>query len=173
PPAVPGRDGSLSVSASLEPRATGARPPREADAAELCEGLSQAQQERCERCGCDLRGSGAAIDAVCSNQDERAAGWLDAAPNPAFRLVRHRPDPEQRPQHMESEQADPACRVDSVCVRMMARFGDLRGNVMDRDDAVKDHNGNKDKQSEGEVVREWIANHFPLPFGFHKFRNLP
>src|SRR5262249_47217077 len=71
--------GSLSVSASLEPQATGARPRREADAAELCEGLSQAQQERCERCGCDLRGSGAAIDAVCSNQDERAAGWLDAA----------------------------------------------------------------------------------------------
>src|SRR5262249_40909483 len=68
---------------------TGARPPREADAAELCEGLSQAQQERCERCGCDPRGSGAAIDAVCSNQDERAAGWLDAAPNRQL-LVRQR-----------------------------------------------------------------------------------
>src|SRR5262245_33562653 len=52
--------------------ATGARPPREADAAELCEGLSQAQQERCERCGCDLRGKWCG-HAVCSNQDERVA----------------------------------------------------------------------------------------------------
>src|SRR5262249_28839765 len=94
--AMPGRDGSLSVSASLEPQATGARPPREDDAAELCEGLSQAQQERCERCGCDLRGSGAAIDAVCSNQDERAAGWLDAAPNPAIAGASAH-DVEQRP----------------------------------------------------------------------------
>ena len=47
-PRVPGRDRSLSVSASLGPRAAGARPHGEADAAELCEGLSQAQQERCE-----------------------------------------------------------------------------------------------------------------------------
>ena len=39
---------------SLEPRATGARPYGEADAAELCEGLSQAQQERRQRCGSDL-----------------------------------------------------------------------------------------------------------------------
>ena len=63
---------------------------------ELCEGLSQAQQERCERCGCDLRGSGAAIDAVCSNQDERAAGWLDASPNPAIAGASAH-DVEQRP----------------------------------------------------------------------------
>ena len=43
--AVSGWDRSLSVSASLGPRAAGAWPYREADAAELCEGLSQAQQE--------------------------------------------------------------------------------------------------------------------------------
>ena len=46
--AVPGRDRGLSVSPSLEPRAAGAWPHGEADAAELCEGLSQAQQERRE-----------------------------------------------------------------------------------------------------------------------------
>ena len=30
------------------------------------------------------------------------------------------------------------CRMDRVCMRMMASFGDLRGNVMDRDDPVED-----------------------------------
>jgi hypothetical protein len=34
---------------------------------ELCEGLSQAQQERCERYGGDLRGGDAALDA-CANE---------------------------------------------------------------------------------------------------------
>jgi len=28
--------------------------------------------------------------------------------------------------------------MDRVCMRMMASFGDLRGNVMDRDDPVED-----------------------------------
>ena len=47
-PAVPCRDRSLSVSPSLGPRASSAWPHGAADAAELCEGLSQAQQERRE-----------------------------------------------------------------------------------------------------------------------------
>jgi hypothetical protein len=52
---------------------------------------------------------------------------------------------------------------------MMASLSDLGRNVMDRDDPVEDHNDNKDKQSEGEIIQEWIANHFPLPFGFRNF----
>src|SRR5262249_312671 len=52
--AVPGRDRSLPISALLEPRAAGGRSYGEADAAELCEGLSQARQERRQRCGGDL-----------------------------------------------------------------------------------------------------------------------
>ena len=48
PGAVPGRDRSLSVSTSLEPRAASDWSYGEAAAAELCEGLSQAQQERRE-----------------------------------------------------------------------------------------------------------------------------
>jgi hypothetical protein len=42
-------------------------------------------------------------------------------------------------------------------MRMMALFGDLCRNVMDRDDAVEDHNDDKNKQSEREIVQEWIA----------------
>jgi hypothetical protein len=46
---------------------------------------------------------------------------------------------------------------------MMASFSDLGRNVMDRDDPVEDHNDNKDKQSEGEVIQEWIAKHGHTP----------
>ena len=61
--------------------AAGARPHGEADA-ELCEGLSQARQERRQRCSGNLRGSGAAIDAVCSDKDAGTTDWPDAAPDP-------------------------------------------------------------------------------------------
>jgi hypothetical protein len=60
---MPGRARSLPISTLLGSRAAGARPHSEADAAELCEGLSQAQQERRQRCSGDLRGGDAAIDA--------------------------------------------------------------------------------------------------------------
>jgi hypothetical protein len=66
---------------------------------------------------------------------------------------------------MESEQAHPARRMDGVCMRMMALFGDPGRNVMDRDDPVEDHNDHENKQSKSEVVQEGIANHFtPLHF---------
>jgi hypothetical protein len=61
--------------------AAGARPHGEADA-ELCEGLSQARQERRQRCSGNLRGSDAAIDAVCSDQDAGTTDWLDAGTGP-------------------------------------------------------------------------------------------
>src|SRR5258708_19056561 len=52
--AMPGRNRSVSVSASLGPRDSSAWSHGQADPAELCEGLPQARQERRERCGCDL-----------------------------------------------------------------------------------------------------------------------
>ena len=52
--------------------------------AELCEGLSQTQQERRERCGSYLRGGDATFDAVRPDQDEGAADCLDAAPDPTI-----------------------------------------------------------------------------------------
>ena len=81
--AVPGRDRSLPVSTSLGPRAAGAWSHGAADAAELCEGLSQAQQERRERCGGDLRGGDAAIDAICADEVRTATVGLDVASQPA------------------------------------------------------------------------------------------
>ena len=48
------------------------------------EGLSQAQQERCERCGSGLRSGHATVDAVRSDQDQTTADGLDVAPDPAI-----------------------------------------------------------------------------------------
>jgi hypothetical protein len=44
---------------------------------------------------------------------------------------------------------------------MMPRLSDLGRNVMDRDDPVEDHDNDKTKQSECEIVQEWIAYHSP------------
>ena len=52
----------------LEPPAWGARPHREAAAAELCKSLSEAQQERCQRRRCNLRIGHATIDAVRADE---------------------------------------------------------------------------------------------------------
>src|SRR5262245_64872435 len=54
----------LPYGASLEPQASGAGSHRKTDAAELCEGLSQTQQERCQRRCRHLRGGNAAVDAI-------------------------------------------------------------------------------------------------------------
>src|SRR4029450_1517193 len=64
---------ALSGSKRIGPRAASAWPPGQADTAELCEGLPQTQQERCERCGSYLRGGDATFDAVRADQDEGAA----------------------------------------------------------------------------------------------------
>ena len=53
--------------------------------------------------------------------------------------------------------------MDGVCVRMMALFGDLCRNVMDRNDTVKYHYDHKNQQAEGEVVQEWIVKHLAHP----------
>ncbi len=68
---------ACSVSTSLGPRAGRTRSHGAADAAELCEGLSQAQQERRQRCDGDLRGGDAALDAVCADKICTAAIWPD------------------------------------------------------------------------------------------------
>ena len=52
-----------------------------ADAADLCQSLREARQERRSRCGGDLRGRDAAIDAFCADQERRAAERADAAPD--------------------------------------------------------------------------------------------
>ena len=44
----------------------------------------KAGQERRQRCGRDLRGGDATVDAVCSDQDEGTANSLDVASDPAI-----------------------------------------------------------------------------------------
>src|SRR3954453_16113087 len=78
----------------------------------------------------------------------------------ALWTIRHRPYPQERPQYMQREQADPSRRMDRVLMGMIALFGDQIGNVVDRDDAVEHHHHHEEQQPEGKVVQEWIA-HLP------------
>ncbi len=73
---------SLSDVASLVTRAAGVGPRGAVDAAQLREAVREAGQERCGRCGGDLRGGDAADDALRADQDPGAAGRPDAAPDP-------------------------------------------------------------------------------------------
>src|SRR5215831_17349727 len=75
----------------------------------------------------------------------------------AFRLVCHRPNPKKRPQHMQGEQAYPACGMDCVLVGMMAPSCDPGRYVMDRNDAVEDRHDHENEQPEREPVQEWVA----------------
>src|SRR5262249_2079104 len=45
-----------------------------ADAGAIREGVHQAQQARCRRCGSDLRGGSTPEHAICAGEDGRAAG---------------------------------------------------------------------------------------------------
>ena len=79
---MPCRHGGLRDLPLLGARADRAWPPSQADAADLREGLRQAQQERRHRRGGDLRGGDTAFDALRAGQDRRPASGLDAAPRP-------------------------------------------------------------------------------------------
>ena len=65
--------GGLRNGALLGARVGHAWPRGATDASAIREGLRQAQQERRGRCTSDLRGGGAADDALCARQDGRAA----------------------------------------------------------------------------------------------------
>src|ERR1035438_10249120 len=73
------RDGSLRHGTLLGARTDEAWARGSADAGEGCEGLRQAQQERCRRRRGDLRGSQAPNHAVRYGQVGRATGPVDAA----------------------------------------------------------------------------------------------
>src|SRR6516225_9690422 len=79
------RDGALLGAGVARAWARGA-----ADAGAIREGVHQAQQARCRRCGSDLRGGSAPDDALCAGQDGRpascraAASWPGAAGAPAY-----------------------------------------------------------------------------------------
>ena len=82
--AVPGWHRSLRLVASLVARTPGARPHGSADAAGLCEALRQAPEERCHRCGGNLRSRHPAEHAVRRDQDARATELPDASSHAPF-----------------------------------------------------------------------------------------
>src|SRR5262249_12009207 len=85
----------------------------------------------------------------------------------ALRPVRHRPDPQKRPDRMQREQAHPPGRMDGVLMRMIATFRDEVWDVVDGDDAVEQHHHDEDQQPEREVVQKRITHTWlPLPTHF-------
>ena len=74
----------------------------------------------------------------------------------ALRPVQHRPDPQERPNSVEREQADPAGYVDGILVRVVASAGNLVGHVMDGDDPVKQRNHHEDQKPECEIIEEGV-----------------
>src|SRR5512139_264591 len=80
PPCLVGIEACAS-SDHLVARAASARPHGSADVAGLCEALREAAEERCDRCGGNLRGGYQAEHAVRRDQDARAAKLLDASPH--------------------------------------------------------------------------------------------
>ena len=75
-----GRNGSLRHFASLGAGDFSPGAPGEADAASLCEGISQAPEERCCRCRGDLRGGAPSDNALRAHQERAAAGGARSAP---------------------------------------------------------------------------------------------
>src|SRR6516164_11206409 len=73
-----------------------------------------------------------------------------------FRLIHHGPDPKERPKNVQHEQADPTGGMDRVFVRMMTRMGDLGRNVVDRYDAVDQHDDHEKQQAKRKVIEEWV-----------------
>ena len=82
----------------------------------------------------------------------RLARLVTEAPAP-FRLIHHGPNPKEWPQHVQQEKADPTGGMDCVLVRVMAAMGDLGRNVVDRDDAVEQHDHHKKQQTERDIVQ--------------------
>ena len=75
-----------------------------------------------------------------------------AEPPAAIGSVRHRPDPQERPDRVQREQADPAGDMDRILVRMVAVLGDLVGDGVNRDDRIEQRDHDEKQQSEREVI---------------------
>ena len=69
-----------------------------------------------------------------------------------LRLIERRPDPQKRPDNMQSKQAHPARRMNSVGMGVIALFGNQIRDVMYRDDSIKNHQKDEDQHSQREIV---------------------
>ena len=77
---LPGCDGGVCERALLGPRDRQARPRGETHATGLRETIRQASEERCGRCGGDLRGGLSSHDALRGGEERNAAGPGNAVP---------------------------------------------------------------------------------------------
>src|SRR5215471_13210177 len=85
--------------ASLGQRTDPARARGAANAGPVRQAVCATWQERCSRCGSDLRSGGSPDDAVRDNQDDRAAGRADAPPRARA--------PREAADHVGKDDADP------------------------------------------------------------------
>ena len=67
-------------------------------------------------------------------------------PPATIRAIQHCPDPEERPQYMECEEAYPARSMDGVLMRVIAVFGNFVGHIMDSNNPIE--KGDKHKEQE-------------------------
>src|SRR4051794_6681230 len=69
----------------------------------------------------------------------------------ALGLICHRPDPQERPQRVQREQAYPARGVNSVLVRVVPVVRDLSRYVVDGDDSVEQHHADKYEDEQRDI----------------------
>ena len=69
-------------------------------------------------------------------------------------MVGCRPDPEERPDRMQGEKADPAGGVNGILVGMVPLLGDVVGDVVDRYHPVGDDQDDNNNQAECEVAEK-------------------
>ena len=74
----------------------------------------------------------------------------------AIGAVEHRPDPEERPNRVQREEAHPPSSVDGILMRMTTVLRDLVGHVVDRDDAVEERDEHEKQEAEREVIEEGV-----------------
>jgi hypothetical protein len=73
---------------------------------------------------------------------------------PMYRVICGGPNPEKRPDRMESEEADPPTCVDGILVGMIPCFGDVIRNVVNRNHPVGEGQDDKDENNQREVAEK-------------------
>ena len=72
----------------------------------------------------------------------------------SIRSVERCPDPEEGPYSMQGKEAYPACRMDSVLMRVIAFVGYFIGDVMNNDDTIKTDQHHDEQNAEGELIEK-------------------
>ena len=70
------------------------------------------------------------------------------------RVICGGPNPEKRPDRMKGEETDPPACVNGILMGVIPRFGDVIGDVMNRDHPVGEVQDDKDENDECEVAEK-------------------